>query len=349
MNQYPRIVINKDKLRNNVKYLKKLCNSHGIKISAVTKVFCCDPIISNIYIKEGIKTIADSRLENLAKIESNLVTKMLLRIPMLSEIKRVSEIADVTLISEIKVIRALNKITQKIFGIIIMIDLGDLREGIFSKEELFNVVSEVLTLKNINLIGFGTNLSCYGGILPTKENMNQLVTIVKEVESKFNINVEIISGGNSGVLSIIDILPKRINQLRMGASLACGIGLNDIPLKGTSQSAFTLEAEVVEVKTKVSIPIGKRGLDAFGNTPVFEDKGNIIRAICAIGKQDVAVGDLIPIEKGIEILGASSDHLILNVTDSPKLINVGDIIRFKLGYGGTLSLMTSPYVHKSYK
>ena len=349
MNKYPRIVINKNKLRNNIRYLKKLCDSYKIEISAVTKVFCGNPVISNIYIEEGLKIISDSRLENLEKIESSSVTKMLLRIPMLSEIQKVADVADVALVSEIKVIKALNKVAKKIFGVIIMIDLGDLREGIFSKKELFNVVSEVLKLKNIDLVGFGTNLSCYGGILPTKKNMNQLVMLVEEIEVKFNIKIKTISGGNSGVLSIIDILPKRINQLRLGASLSCGIGLNDAPLKGLSQNVFTLEVEVVEVKTKVSIPIGQRGLDSFGNKPVFKDKGNIIRAICAIGKQDVPVDDLISIEEGVEILGGSSDHLILNVTDAPRSINVGDIIKFELSYGGTLSLMTSPYVEKTYK
>ena len=57
---------------------------------------------------------------------------------------------------------------------------------------------------------------------------------------------------------------------------------------------FVLNAELIEVKTKPSYPIGLMGMDSFGNTPEIIDQGLMRRGILAIGKQDVALDDLTP-------------------------------------------------------
>lgn len=345
MSIYPRLIINKSKIEHNAKLIKAICDKHNIDIAAVTKVFCGIIEISKIYNDVGIKIIADSRLENLNKINFP-TTKMLLRIPMLSEIHEVAKHADIVLISELETIKKLNEATNKKMDIIIMIDLGDLREGIFDKKDLDTTLAKTLKLKNIDLKGFGTNLSCYGGVLPTEKNMNQFINLIENLENKYSFKSEIISGGNFGAISMIDKLPKRINNLRVGASITLGIGLNDEPIEGASQDAFILEAEVVELKWKPSVPIGETGLDAFGNKPVFKDDGDIKRAICAIGRQDVNPDNIIPLIKGVKVLGVSSDHLLLDVTHAEENIELGSVIKFNLGYGGVLSLATSNYVKK---
>ena len=89
-------------------------------------------------------------------------------------------------------------------------------------------------------------------------------------------------------------------------------------------------------------------MNAFGKVPVFEDKGNMLRAILAIGKQDVDHNEIIPFDT-IDVLGSSSDHVIVDVSDSVKIYKVGDVIAFKLTYSSILSLMTSKYVGKHYE
>jgi predicted amino acid racemase len=89
-------------------------------------------------------------------------------------------------------------------------------------------------------------------------------------------------------------------------------------------------------------------LNAFGNKPSFVDKGIRRRAICAVGKQDVNPSHIIPYDLSIEVLGGSSDHLILDVTESNTSYKVGDKLSFRLAYGGCLSSMTSSYVYKSF-
>ncbi len=180
---------------------------------------------------------------------------MLLRLPMISQVKEVIKYADISLVSDIITIRELSKEAteqNKIHNIILMIDLGDLREGIFNEEEIYATAEEILNLKGIKLMGVGTNLSCYGGVIPTYENLSQLVNIKKNIESKFSIKIEVISGGNSGSISLFkeNRIPKEINQLRLGASISLGIGLNDGHIEPLLKEAFKLVVEIVEVKNK---------------------------------------------------------------------------------------------------
>ena len=89
-------------------------------------------------------------------------------------------------------------------------------------------------------------------------------------------------------------------------------------------------------------------MDAFGQKPYYEDRGIIKRAIIAIGKQDTDIDSMEPLDEKIDILGGSSDHIILDVTKSDTEYKVGDVVRFVLGYGGMLKTATSTYVEKAY-
>lgn len=349
---YPKIQINTNKIKHNTRTIVEKCTDSNIKVSAVTKVFCANEDIAKAYVDAGVSALADSRIKNLKKIKDIKIEKWLLRLPSISEVKDVIKYSDVSLNSELSVIKLLSKEAIKnikVHEIILMVDLGDLREGIFDKDELINTVKEVKALKGIKIRGIGTNLTCYGGIIPKYENLNKLVKIKEELEKILDHKIETISGGNSSSLYLIDKdeLPKEINQLRLGESLvlgretAYGNQIND-----TFDDAFILKAEIIEIKTKPSAPIGEIGMDAFGKTPVFEDKGIMKRCICAIGRQDINLDGIIPFDENIEILGASGDHLILDITKVNKELNVGDVIDFKLTYSGILSGMTSPYVYK---
>jgi predicted amino acid racemase len=145
------------------------------------------------------------------------------------------------------------------------------------------------------------------------------------------------------------VLPEGINNRRLGEAFLLG---NDTAygtkLPGTVSDALILEAQIVELKSKRSLPIGEIGVDAFGQKPYYEDRGIIKRAILAIGKQDTDPDSMESIDEKIEILGASSDHLIIDVSKSDADYKVGDVIRFRVGYSGMLKCATSSYVEKIY-
>ncbi len=349
---YPRIVINKQKFRHNLRTLLKLCHEKGLSMMAVSKVFSADKELVKIMIEEEVDYIADSRIENLKGIKTT-IPKVLLRLPSISDALNTVEYADLSLNSEIITIEALNYFAAKLnktHGVILMIDLGDLREGLFKEEEVIKMVNEIMKLENVSLKGIGTNLTCYGGVIPSTEILQKLVDYKNLIESQTELKLDIISGGNSSSLELVidNKIPKGINNIRLGEAIVLGreTAYGNY-LDNTYNDVFTLEAEIIELKEKPSIPIGEIGMNAFGKIPSFEDKGIVLRAILAIGKQDVDYTELIPDDQ-IELLGASSDHIIVNLSSIKNKYNLGDILHFKLTYSAILSLITSKYVEKTY-
>ncbi|ERJ11608.1 ornithine racemase Orr [Haloplasma contractile] len=348
---YPHIRIDLNKLAFNTKILTNRCKQKGINtIFGVTKVLAGDMESVDTMVNSGITHIADSRIENLAKFKDYSMPKVLLRLPMQNEADEVVKYANLSLNSELSTINCLNtsaKRQNSVHEVILMIDLGDLREGIWFKDFNMDTIEQIINLNHIKLKGIGTNLTCYGGIIPTTETLEQLVEFKHKIEDTFNITLDIISGGNTSSLHLvlIDKMPCGINNLRLGEGIVLGretAYLED--LADLHQDVFELKAQIIELKEKPSVPIGEIGVDAFGKKPIFTDKGTIKRAIVALGKQDVDPDHIKPQNESIEILGSSSDHLILDVTRTD--LNLGGIVTFNVDYGGLLQVMTSPYVKK---
>lgn len=351
--KYPLIEIDTGKIQKNSENIVKMCKNHNIEIMGVTKGFCAWPPVVKAMLKGGVQKLGDSRLKNIINMRKAGINVpiYLIRIPMLSEVEDIIKFSDGSLNSELTVIRALSdKARQfnKTHKVILMVDVGDLREG-FLPEDVLEITGEVLKLPNIELEGLGTNVGCYGGILPSYENTKILVDLAKEIEKKYNISVKTLSGGTTVTLTLLEngkIAPG-INQFRIGEAILLGTDIKNLrPVPGTTQDTMKLKTQVIELKVKPSLPIGEIGRDAFGNVPRFQDKGYIKRAIVALGEQDCVSSGITPIDSSIEILGASSDHMILDVTDCKRKIKVGSIIEFNMSYGGMLNLMTSKYINK---
>jgi len=349
----PRINIDLGKIVHNAKKLKSLYGSKGIAVTAVTKVVCGDPRIVSALRKSGIETFADSRISNIRRMRNAGINArfVLIRTPILSQAMSVVREADVSLNSEVSVIRELSEsaIKQKMtHKIILMVEMGDLREGLMP-EDLENTIEVIMGLRGVELVGIGTNLACLGGISPDDNKMEYLSALAGEMEGKFSLKFEFVSGGNSAnygwFMKSQDV--GRINDLRIGESIYLGCEtLDRTPIPGLFTDAFTLMAEVIESKIKPSLPFGHRGQNAFGHIPDFQDQGPIRRAILGIGLQDVLVSGLTP-RLDIDIIGMSSDHIIVDAkqTEQP----VGNEVAFDFNYGALLSAMTSPYVFKKYK
>lgn len=348
---YPKVIIDIEKLRYNISSISNSCHKNNVSMAFVTKAFCANKDIVEAVKDLNFDYFADSRIENLADIDSDK-EKILLRIPMISQAEKVTDFCDISLNSEIETIRELNRVSQKKskkHKIILMVDLGDLREGIFEDIELYEALEEIMEMEFIELIGIGSNLTCYGGIIPKPETFRRLDDIRKNIKNLYNKELGIISGGNSSSLHLIHEGKVNFNNLRIGEAALLGRETAfSTRWENCYDDAFILEAEVIETKIKPSMPIGEIGFDAFGNKPVFEDRGLIKRTIVGIGRQDIYPDKLIPLDEGIKILGASSDHLILD-TGSSKKYEIGDIIRFKLLYASLVQVFTSKYVYKEIK
>lgn len=345
------IVIDLDAIERNARTLVE--RLPGIAITGVTKVTCGDPEVARALIRGGVTAIGDSRLRNLTTLRRGAVTVpvWLIRAPQPAEALDAVRLADVSLNSELETIVALDAACARLgepHEVIVMVDLGDLREGVLPAD-LPRLVEQVLALQHVCLAGIGVNLTCYGAIVPSVENLGRLVRLAQEAETAAGRKL-IVSGGNSGTLplALTGGMPDGITNLRVGESLLLGLNTltRDPLIPELALDVFTVRAPVIECLVKPSLPVGEVAQDAYGNTPTFVDRGLRRRAICQVGRQDVVPEGLTPVDPRVEVLGASSDHLVLDVEalDAPPAL--GSKISFRPSYACVLQAMTSPYVEK---
>ena len=356
-NRYPRVEINLAHLQHNVSKVVEKCGSFGIQVAGVIKGATGIPEVARAFDKGGAAFIASSRLEQLEDAINAGIEKpmMLIRIPMLSEVKDVIRLADISLNSEFEVIKALNdeaRAQGKLHKVILMADLGDLREGFWDKDEMIKVAEYIENkMINIQLVGIGTNVGCYGSISPTVEKLEELVELAEKIEERLGRQLEYISGGaTSSLMRVRDKnIPKRIYMLRVGEGILLARDLDvfyGYDMSDLYQDIFRLKAEVIEVKDKPSYPVGTIAIDAFGHTPTYVDRGIRRRALLAMGKVDYGdPAELLPMDKGIEVLGASSDHTIIDVEDAERDYKVGDIMTFDICYATVVYLTNCRNVH----
>lgn len=349
----PRLEIDLKKVRHNTKWLVDCLELKGVSVMGVTKVALGSPDVARSMINAGVGSIGDSRIENIQRMhEADVQAQfILIRSPIISKIDDVVAFANVSFNTELETLQLLSKASQaqgKMHQVVLMIELGDLREGILP-ENLGAIVSQTLDLPNIRLLGIGTNLACLWGVRPDTEKMTVLTGLAKNLELKFDLKLEMVSGGNSANLPWLfgSEDTGEINNLRLGESIFLGCEtLNRDPIEGLHVDAVSLVAEVIESKVKPSVPTGDTGQNAFGSHPGFSDGGVINHSLLGIGRQDVLVSGLVADSDSIEILGSSSDHMV--VASKNERLRIGDEVTFQVDYGALLTAMTSPFVEKVY-
>jgi predicted amino acid racemase len=353
---YPQLEINIKKLKSNADEILKRCGERGIEVAGVIKGVNGLYEYAELLVEAGCSSIASSRVEQLCDVKkAGLdIPLMMVRVPMISEAAEIVRVADISLNSDAEVLKALNSEAVKqgrLHEVILMAELGDLREGFYGIDELLAAALLVENgLPGLRLSGIGTNLGCYGSIAPTVEKMKELISYAGIIEEKIGRKLDCVSGGGTSSLAriVCGDMPERINHLRIGEGIMLGRDLQELwgyDMSYLSTDAFTLKAEVIEVRNKPSHPFGEIMFDAFGNKPEYVDRGMRKRALLGIGRLDYAFPDKIfPREKGVEMMGASSDHTILDIEDAKREIKTGDIVEFDLCYASIIYATSSPNV-----
>lgn len=348
------LLIHLSRLFHNANVLNAMMDRAGIELVGVTKAVCGDPQIAKQFLRAGIKTLGESRLRNLEKMGALPGKRMLLRLPALSETDQVVAAADISIISEVQTAERLSQSAlaqSRGHDVILMVDLGDLREGIFFEDEIYAAAADIIDLSGITLRGIAANFCCLYGVRPTRENMAALERIKLTIEQLGGAKLCVISGGNSSSLHMLmqGELPPFINQLRVGDALLCGHETAfGKPIQGMHASCFQLRAEIIELNDKPTAPVGEIGVNGFGEAPAFEDRGVRRRAICDVGRQDLEFDQLICEDDAISVIGGSSDHLVLDIEDSKTEYRLGDMLTFDLTYAGVVRAMSSDYLKRHY-
>ena len=347
--KYPQLEVDLSILRSNARQIITRCQQQGIRVCGVVKGVDGLPEVARAMRLCGAEELGTSRLEQVERCRAAGVGGpwLLIRIPGLSELPDVVRLCETSLQSERVTLDALEEecvLQGKTHRVIVMADLGDLREGFWDKDEMVDVCVHVeRELPHVELAGVGVNLTCYGSTKPTPEKMQALLDIAARIEKRIGRKLEIISGGATSSYTLVHwgTMPAGINHLRIGENILLGKdlqvnwGIQDMDY--LRMDGFTLRAEVVEVREKPTYPVGELAIDAFGRKPVYVDRGIRRRAILALGRADVGdLESLIPREAGLTVIGGSSDHCIVDVENCPRRLEVGDIVEFSLCYSHLL-------------
>lgn len=351
------IELYKSKLKINYSFLEEHFKQRQISWAIVTKLLCGN----KEYLKEvmdlGIREICDSRISNLATIKelNPKIETVFIKPPARNVLEDVVKYADASFNTELTTIKWLSEEAQrqgKTHKIIIMLELGDLREGVMG-DELLDFYKEIFKLPNIKVTGIGSNLNCLSGVYPSEDKLIQLSLYKKLIEAKFDRKINWATGGTSVVVPLLfkEQVPKGINHFRIGETLFFGKDLiSDEVIEGMHDDVFRLFTQIIEIHEKPKVPRGYMGENPSGESVEIdeEDYGEkSYRAIIDIGVLDISKADfLMPDDKSIEVVGASSDMLVVDLGETASNYKVGDLISFKLKYMGALSLFNSEYVEK---
>lgn len=346
----------KNNLKHNFNFLKNKFYENNISWGIVTKLLCGNQLFLKEVIKLGINELHDTRIINLKMIKllnSNIQT-VYIKPPAKRSIKNVVKYADVSFNTQFSTIELLSEEAHKqnkLHKIIIMIEMGDLREGVMG-ENLMGFYEKVFLLPHIEVIGIGTNLNCLNGIMPNQDKLIQLSLYKQLIEARFNRKIPWVSGGTSVTLALLlkHKIPKEVNHFRVGEALFFGNNLfTGKSFKEMKSEVFVLYSEIIEILEKPTVPIGEQGENVAGETPVFkkDDLGKTsYRAILDVGLLDLNPKFINPKDKSIDIIEASSDMLVIDLKENTNNYKTGDLISFNLKYMAVLGLMNSNYIEK---
>ncbi len=346
----------KDRLKHNYHFLEKLFEERDIEWGVVTKLLCGHKGYIQEVIKLGIREIHDSRISNLKVVKSidADVQTVYIKPPAKRSISKVIKYADVSFNSEYATIKMLSDEAvkqKKTHKVIIMIEMGDLREGVVG-ENVLEFYGKVFELPNIQIVGLGTNLNCLHGVMPSQDKLIQLSLYKQLLEARFNRRIPWVSGGTSVTIPLLlkNLRPTGVNHFRVGEILYFGLDLFTMKtVEGMRDDVFKLHAEIIELYEKPKVPIGELAENPSGEIAQIneEDYGKkSYRAIIDIGLLDIAPEYLIPDDTNLEVTGASSDMLVVELGETNRNYKVGDLITFKLRYMGALRILNSAYIEK---
>jgi predicted amino acid racemase len=298
----------------------------------------------------------DTRVSNLRTIKeiNPDVQTVYIKPPAKRNLPEIVQYADVSFNTELSTIRLLSEEAKKQdreHKVIIMIELGDLREGVLG-DRLIDFYGKIFELPNIEVVGIGSNLNCLHGVMPSEDKLVILSLYKQLIEATFNKKIRWVSGGTTVTLPMLlkKQLPAGINHFRVGEALFFGINLfTQKPIPGMHTNVFRLFTEIIELHEKPKVPSGQFGEDPQGQKFKVDENDygkTSYRAILDVGLLDVKENYLKPVDSKMKVVGSSSDMLVVDLGESKRQYKVGDLVQFDLKYMGALGLMNSDYIDK---
>jgi len=353
------VELNKKKLKENFDHLDNIFKSNSIQWCVVSKLLCGNRDYLELLLNLGITQVADSRVTNLKRIKeiNPSVETIFIKPPSKGAIPATVKYADISMNSSKDTILLLAKEAarqKKVHKVIIMVEMGELREGIMG-DNLMQFYEDIFKMKNIEVVGIGTNFTCLYGVLPNPDKLIQLSLYEQLIEARFKREIAYVSGGSSVVLPLIEqnVLPKGINHFRVGETLFLGTDVyNNSIYEDMHQDVFRLYSQIIELIEKPMLPSGEMGTNVEGKAYEFDEEligETTYRAIIDIGLLDVDEEHVTPVDDNISFVGASSDMLVIDLGENRSNYKVGGLIELKMDYMGILRIINSRYIDKRIK
>ena len=322
----PRLTIDLKRIRSNTDRMIEACRGRGVEVMGVTKGVCGDVEVARILVEGGATALGDARLDNLSSLRMGGlgVPLWLLRSPSPRDVPGCVAMADGSLQSDLDVVRLLSEESRRrgsTHRVVVMVDLDTGREGLHP-DDVPRACSEVANLDGLELDGLGLYFDFASTAAEQRVAFDSFVSLAQGID----VPLRLLSGGTSNVLELVldGTLPEQVNHLRLGTAPLLGIFTSHGPreIGGWERDTFLLETEVIEVKK---------------TRP---------EALLSLGHLDAPMKYLYPTEPGLELVRASSDHMVVRFTEP---LAVGDTVRFRLGYSAMNRLIASRYTRIVYR
>ena len=351
--------IHSERIIENIKKLNSYLKPRGIEWTLVTKIINgYKPLLEKILLDPSIKdvhSVGDSRISNLKaikEIKPDIVT-VYIKPAAVNQAKNVIKYADISLNSSFETIKELDREAGKqgkIHRVIVMIEMGELREGVV-RENILQFYEMIFQMKNISVVGVGTNLGCMYGVEPTYDKLIQLSLYKQLIETTFKVKLAVVSSGSSITLPLVSMnkIPSGVTHFRIGEAAFLGTSPYDgKKFKNLSTNAFTFSADIVELEKKEVVPDGKIGDGAIGETADYKnfDYDESYRAIVDFGELDVDYRNLLAKDNSINFIGSTSDMTVYDLGQKSNKYKVGHQLYFSPNYMAVARLTNSKYMSK---
>lgn len=315
-------------IQENARVLKALCDAREIRMVAVTKALRSHTSLVEILTEERVRTLAASRIEDLARIRAaGYSGEILMLRPLASEARQAVRLADRFQIASVEVARALVDAlgeSGKTIDLDLAIEAGDGREG-FPPRDVVPLLERISSWPGVASVGLSITVGCTHRPVRCERSLRTVSRVLERAGTHRAARVSI---GGSAFLPLVEsgAIPPFVSEIRLGEPIVLGtVAPGGTPGTSLHTDAVSFLAEVVQAKRPVSTL----------RSEVRE------RLVLAAGWQDVDTSALVP-SPGMSVRWATSDHMGVEVRHAG--LSPGDFAAFGLRYAALARAAASPYV-----
>jgi len=346
----PRVEFDLGKIKENAQCLVRRLGARGISVTGVTKAVCGHPDVAVAMMDGGVAGLADARIKNVIRMRMEQIKCpiTMIRAPLVSEMEEVVRCCDVSYNTEMDTILKLGAAAKQqgmSHRVILMVEMGDMREGVMP-ENLDDFAARVIATPGVALKGIAANFACMDNVAPTASDMAMLSRMADQIEGACGPFVELVSGGGSANLpwALGEGSTGRVNNLRLGEAILLGTDpVTGHPISGLYTDAFALFAEVIEARDKPSSIPPASITPELGTPKLVQSDDFRSRTVLAVGQQDTDTSGL-TFPSGSKFIGATSDHTVVDTAKST--VPVGSEMKMGMNYSALMRAMSAPDVAK---